>query len=418
MKYTSTFCLILPLILWSVGATAQKISSEDMSYFYKRLPIMQVSKDVKNYQLYFDPVYETKNQSAVKVYELALASETERYKREMAVYPSLLRQANNQYEIEMAEYNKKSFGKKLLEKQLLEQNNKPVKNLPVKPVMKEIERPPLQSSYDYNVLASTYIKFEGFEESTSNALKVHVLLYGFDFTQPRTVNADLTSFSTRSSTGTSNTTYYHIEFSYRHPMALKVTTPEGKELLSVTPPELNLYETYKGADTDRPTIVNKDLLIKNMEEKILQDNLKFINNMLNDKFGYSWAKRTSKLFFVKNGGAEYNDLTAAFNEAIAGFSMLQQDSESAKQKINNAAEIWNKALQESDLNNKKARIHKELTMVLYNNLLEAYFALGNVQGGKALLNKMNGFSLSFNERKTKNEYETLFTDLKIRQQNN
>jgi len=124
------------------------------------------------------------------------------------------------------------------------------------------------------------------------------------------------------------------------------------------------------------------------------------------------------LYYIKKAGDEYADLTSAFNEASSALSMLHQDPNLAKEKLDKATNLWLTALKESDLNNKKARIDKDVTTSLYFNLLETYFASGQVEGAKTVLDKMNSMSLSMAERKTKNDFEMLFTDLKTRKQNN
>jgi hypothetical protein len=86
--------------------------------------------------------------------------------------------------------------------------------------------------------------------SRTNALKIIVLLYGYDHTQPRTMDEQQDNVQPgwqRAVHATYKSTNYHTEFSYRHPMAVKVYTPDGKELLSLTPPELNSYKIYTRA---------------------------------------------------------------------------------------------------------------------------------------------------------------------------
>ncbi len=220
------------------------------------------------------------------------------------------------------------------------------------------------------------------------------------------------------SSGTYKETQYHAEFSYRHPMSVKVFTPAGKEILSLTPPELNSYKIYKGGASTRPMDINTELLIKTLQEKTLQENLKFINNLLNDQFGYSKVKRIATLSYIKNDDAKYQDLTTAFNEASSALLMLQQDSKLAYTKLDKVEAIWTAALTEADMNNKKARINKDVAIAVYFNLLEAYFAQGNAASGQATLDKMNAINLSTNDRRKKIEFEVLFSDIKSRQQNN
>lgn len=412
MKFTT---LLLFFCGISLLADAQKLRSEDITYSYKRLP-STVLRGTSNYQVTFDPVYEAKNKERISEYEKKEQEARQKYEREMTAHPGLVKDADTRYEKELAEYNKKSLGTKIVEKSVMD-NSKPVRQTIPVPTLQVIEKPVLYSSYDYTVLADTYVKLDGFTNNSSNALKVNVILYGFDYTQPRTLSEEVTqaSIGRGAATGSYKTSVYHNEFSYRHPMALKVVSPEGKELLSVTPPKLNSYKIYKTGNTDRPQTVNSDLLIKNLEEKTLQENLAFINNLLNDIFGHSETERKATLYFVKTDDAIYSDLVTAFNEASSGLSILKQDKETAKSKLVKASELWNSALKESDPANKKARINKDMTIALYYNLLEIYFALGDVPHGESILEKMNTMNLTNAERKSKLDFDLLFADLKKRQ---
>jgi hypothetical protein len=335
----------------------------------------------------------------------------------MAAYPAQVKAAEDKYNKEMAEFNKKSLGTRILEKQLLDA--KPVKQIPSKPYLENIAEPVLQKSYDYGTIASTYVNLEGYQNNPSNALKIKVILYGYDHTQPRTVNEqqDVLKFG-NGGTRTGKDVTYHAEFSYRHPMALKVYTPDGKEVLNVTPPELNSYKIYRSNATTRPMDINSELLVKTSQEKILQDNLKFINNMVNDKFGYAHITRATKLYYIKDSDNQYPDLTTAFNEASSGLQIQQQDNSNAKAKLDKACQLWNTALNEADITNKKARINKDVALALYFNLLEAYLATGSVGPAQTLLDKMNSLSMSATERRSKLDFDILFADLKSRQQNN
>lgn len=354
----------------------------------------------------------------MKEYEQQRLSAEEKYRKDLAAYSGQVKLANDRYEKEIAEYNKKSLGTKIAERSLLD-NRKPVREVIAKPYVERVDKPVLQSSYDYGTLGDTYIRLEGYQNSPSNALKIIVLLYGYDYSQPRTVDEQLDMVNIGGGrTSTYKSTRYHTEFSYRYPMAVKVFSPDGKEVLSLTPPELNSYKVYKSMVTDRPAIINTEQLTKTLQEKILQDNLRFINNLLNNQFGYSSVEKSATLYYIKNGDQDYADLTMAFNEASSGFLMLQKDAVPAKAKLQKACELWMAALKESDLTNKKARINKDITIGIYFDLLEAYFALGNAQEGQNVLDRINPMSLSNTDRKTKLDFDLLFAEQKNRQPNN
>jgi hypothetical protein len=197
-------------------------------------------------------------------------------------------------------------------------------------------------------------------------------------------------------------------------MAVRVTTPVGKELLYVTPQELNNYKIYKSSESETYPNINAPLLLKSTEEEVLQKNLTFINELVNDKFGFKTTNRSATLYFVKSKKEDYQDLLIAFNEAISGLNMLTQDIETSKAKLLESVKYWQNAINESDVNNKKARIDKDVTIAVYFNMLEVYFALENYVDAEAVFIKLNTLNLSFGERKTKQDFEKDFVDLKRR----
>lgn len=418
MKLNRFNLLLIVLLIGISKSFAQKLRSEQITYNYTRIPSANI-QGIKNYQLTAEATYEAKNEQLIADYKQQKKLAVEKYNKEMAAYTVLVKNANENYEKALAEYNKKTLGAKIVEKSMLD-NGKPKKEYIPQPYMERIEEPKLQSSFDYNTVLNTYVKLEGYQLDPTNALKINVLFYGFDHTLPRTTSEERSMVSSKNgSTSTYKEMSYYTEFSYRHPMAVKVYTPSGKEILNVTPPELNSYKIYKGASSNRPPVaVNSQLLIKTNEEKALQENLKFINNLLNDKYGYSSVSRNALLYYIKNAEAEYADLTLAFNEASSGLLMLQQDGATAVEKLKKAVEIWEKALTEADMNNKKARINKEITFGIYFNLLETYFAISDAKAGHQTLEKLNSLSLSSEDRRTKLGYDILFADLKKRQSQN
>lgn len=417
MKKIFIICLGAGSLLFGRTGHAQKLKTEVIKYSYSRLPAVPV-KGITNYQVVLQATFESKNAALMKEYDQQRLSAEEKYQKDLAAYSGQVKIANDRYDKEIAEYNKKSLGTKIAERSLLD-NRKPVREVIAKPYVQRVDKPVLQSSYDYGTLGDTYIRLEGYQNSPSNALKIMVLLYGYDYSQPRTVDEQLDMVSVGGGkASTYKSTRYHTEFSYRYPMAVKVFSPDGKEVLSLTPPELNSYKIYKSMVTDRPAIINTELLTKTLQEKILQDNLRFINNLLNNQFGYSSVEKSATLYYIKNGDQDYADLTMAFNEASSGFLMLQKDAVPAKAKLQKACELWTAALKESDLTNKKARINKDITIGIYFDLLEAYFALGNAQEGQNVLDRINSMSLSNTDRKTKLDFDLLFAEQKNRQSNN
>jgi hypothetical protein len=406
-------------ILFTLPAFAQKIKSDEFSYFYTRLPLQPLDKAIKNYTAKIDAVYEEKNKQLMAEYELAKQKAEDKYKQDLAEYPAAVKAAEKKYEEELAEYKKKSMGEKVAEKTLLGQDNKPVKQIPSKPYPENILKPILKTSYDYPVLTNTYFHLDGYENNPSNAVQVIITMYGFDYTEPRVLSAQKNMVSYKNgSSSTYTSTWYHAEFSYRHPMSVKVLLPDGKEAMNVTPQSLNTYKIYRSSETETMPQINNESMIKTYEEKLLQENLKFINGLVNDKYGFGKAEKKAVIYYIKEKGDEYADLSTALNAASSGFNLFGKDPETAKSKLQQAIDTWNTALKESDPTNKKARIDKDVTIAVYFNLLEAYFALGDDKQGGDVLQKLNALSLSGSDRKIKDEFETIFADLKKRKQIN
>ena len=58
-------------------------------------------------------------------------------------------------------------------------------------------------------------------------------------------------------------------------------------------------------------------------------------------------------------------------DAKEGYGMLMSRPEDAKEKIKNAIQAWEAALDEGDMDDKKARINKKVIPDLYNNVILA-----------------------------------------------
>jgi hypothetical protein len=348
-------------------------------------------------------------------YEAEVATAEADFQKEQAAYPSKVKAAEDKYAAEMVEWEKKSLAEKVVEKQLLNENNKPVKQTPGAPYKRGVSQPKLKTSYDYPVLAATNLKLDGYNNVADGAVKIEVTLYGFEYTNPRQLSEQKSVVSSANgTTTTSQVTYYHVEFTYRHTMSVRVISPDGKEMFVLSPSELNNYKTYKSPESKTSINFSEEQLVKTNEEKILQENLKLINDLVNDRIGFKRAFRKTELNYVKTKDETYADLMTAFNETSSGLKMLVDDKDAATTKIQKSIKLWEEALTESDVANKKARIDKEVTIIICFNLLESYFALAMVAEGEKIFQTMNSISLSSSERQLKELYEASFTDMKKR----
>lgn len=415
---TKLTLLIITTIFVYNGYT-QKIKSKVVEYQYVQLPLTPINKNIRNYNSIIVADYISKNRKKQAEYNSELARAKLEFETANAAYPSLVAEAELEYERELSAYNQKSLATKVLEKKVLDEDNKPVKRIPPPPVMRNVREPILQKEYDLPALAKTYLTVDGFKNDLSNAVKINVIIYGFDHTKPRIISEVKKQVSSSNGTTTTkNTTYYHTEFSYRHTMSVRVTTPDGKEILFLTPQELNNYKKYKTNESTIRQSINNKLLISTYEEKVLQDNLLFIQNLVNDRIGYKHQDRSISLSYVKEKKGVYTDLLVAFNNLSAGLKLLIDDELASEEKLKKSIAIYEEALDESDMNDKKARINKNISYAVFFNLLECYFATEKLDKAESILTNLNSLPLSGAQRKLKEEYESLINETRKRMKAN
>jgi len=438
-----TICLVY-LGLNFNNSFAQSIKDEDVEYSYIQLPLNDIRTQVKNYSCKITPLYEEKNRKLMAEYEIEkqkaqqefdykkanipqLQKEAEeQYQRDMVQYAIDVKAAEDKFAKEMDEYKKKSLGDKIIEKQILGENNKPYKQMPPQPYrkgvsepyLKNVPLPKLQTSYDYDALCNTHLKLYGFNKDAKDAILINVTLFGFDNTQPTVITkTQNTSTISNGKSSTYPVNYYSTEFSYRHPMSVQVIMPDGKEVMNVTPSELNNYTVFKSPSSTSYQGANSEMLVKTSEEKVLQENLGKISDMVNDMYGFKPIPRKAVLYFVKNKNQEYTDLLDAYNDASMGLKLIVQDETMANEKLTKALGLWKTAFAQSDLANNDARIDKDVALAIAFNMLEVNFATKNFTEGFATLDAMNKMELSKKETKRKEEFQNLFLELKKRNKN-
>ncbi len=407
--------LSIMLLISCLALQAQRIKTDKIDYKYIKLPTDPLDKNIKNYQAMATSSYEEENQRLRANYEKEKQLAEDEYQKELLEYPTKVKEAEEKYNTEMEAWKKKSLVDKIVEKEILNENNKPQKPNINKPYKRFVQEPLLKKSYDYSALANTYLQLEGFQNNPDNAVKIIATLNGFEYTKPRQVT-EIKKVTTASNGNvtTSDVTYYSIEFTYRHTMSVKAIAPDGREIFNLTPQELNTYTVYKSNGTTTQQTINEQQLVTTFEEKILQENLKLLGSIVNDKIGYKRELRSTVLEYPIDKKVNYSDMLQAYNEALSGLMSIAVDEESAKTKINKAIDLWNAALKESDLTDKKARIDKDITLSIYFNLLECYFATRNLTEADKVFSAIGGIQITNKDRKTKEAYETVYVDLRKR----
>ncbi len=409
------FTLSLVLTCFVSLVYGQSVKSEDITYTYVKLPTNPISPKVDNYYSVITSSAEGENAKLMAQFEADKARAEADYQRELADYPAKVKAADDKFAKEMEVYNAKSTATKVIEKQLLNENTKPVKDYVAQPYRRTISQPALKSSYDYPSLAATYLVLDGFTKAQVNALSYSVNIEGFENSQPAIKSEVKDEVSVKDGVRTTyKVTYYWIEFTYRMPMSVRVSGLNNQEIFYVAPAELSAFKTYKSTSSKTSPSADFSMLVKSTEENLLKENLKFINHLVNDRIGYEVTSRATSLDYVKSKNDAHADVMEAYNNATIGLKTLTTNETLAKQKLTAAVDAFKVILTESDVYDKKARIDKDVTIAVYFDLLECYFALRNTTDAEAALKTLGQLDLSNRDKKQKEKLEELFLDLTLR----
>jgi hypothetical protein len=403
-------------IVLSSALTAQNIKDKEISFVYIQLPKEPVDKSIVNYQSKVVLTYSADNAAKKADYDAKMKIVDEQYAKDMEAWKIEDAAAEARYQKDMDDYNKKSLAQKVADQKLLNEG-KPVRQRPQHPYRNNPEQPQLKKDYDTQLLASSYLRLDGFTNMPENAVIITATLYGFECIQPHLVTEQRNMTRTvdgKQQPYTSN--FYHYETSYKHPMSVKVEVPGKGIVFSQVIDAFNQFVVVKTPATENQRPVNFDPVayVQNLEEKALTDNLKYINDLVNDKYGFARITRKTVLNNVESKKMNYDDYQGAYDNAFAGYNLLASDRNGAIARIKLATDAWEKALLESNPADKKARIDAGVTMATRFNLVEAYMMIADYTNAATQLDKINSSDPDKKERARSAELRTMLEDLKMR----
>lgn len=431
-KYLSLLVMQLCCCLFAFSQDIDKIKT---TFDYIRLPLKPLDKEVKNYtskvvlgyveKVGMDKASAEKKYSAdMEEYNKKVAEAEETYKSDMIEYEKRKKEAEDKYAKEKEEWDKKSTGKKLLEKSFLDESkpklqlpSHPYKKLPVRPVFTDPESAKIQKIFNTDELASTMLRLDGYPNSKENAVSIVVTMMGFEYKDPPLVDIKETSSYQTSTKSTVKQNFYSYNISYKHPMSMRIETGKGV----ITDEYIEAFNNYTINKTtafktqyelEQWWVKNKDAHMANLVDKAAIDNLKYIDSLLNSNHGYTKIKRESEIRLVRDKKINYDDFQQAYESVASGYNLLAEspDKKPAIPAIQKAVEIWEAALKESNLSDKKARIDADVTIATVFNLIEATIWTDDYARSASLIAKLNTLDPS---KKEKREAEELNDFLKL-----
>jgi hypothetical protein len=384
---------------------AQKVTDKDITFDFKRLPLEPLGTTFTTYQTQVQLNYLAENAAKKAEYEKQLKEADGKYEADMAEWKIKDKEAEAKYQKDLEVYNKKSGAQKLIEKKMLEEG-KPVKQYVSQP-SKNIPTPPLyKKEFDPSLLAASYLKLEGLKNAPENPIKITATISGFEALPP-VMKYEQSTVSVNGSA--SQTSYYETQ--YKFPMAIKVEVPGKGVILN---DQIQKFTQYTVDKTTPNSGFDTQVHLRNLEEKAVSENLKYINDLLNDKYGFVKTNRKVIIYNVEPKKLNYDDYAAAFENAIVGYNMLLDNKTEGTAKIKTAIAAWEKALTEVNLADKKARINEDIALITRLNLAEAYVWVDDFANAEMQLLKLNALDPSRKQKAYAEELSKLMKDQKKR----
>lgn len=393
MKTIKLLLAITCLVISQLNA--QDVDKTETSFEFIQLPKKPLDKSIKNYSSTVIYNVEEANKLIMQEHKEKVAKADQEYQAEMAAYPQKVKDAEAQYLKELEIYEKKSTIQKIADQQLAN-GGKPVKRIPSPPYKNTFAEPKLKKAFNNAQLAGTYLKLEGFSNGTNNPVTITATLGELEVNEPEVTVKDMTKVANGASTPYKA---YFMKVPYKRLITLKVETAQGV-VYNEVPGEISqtMYFNVPGEYTSESAIrswwsYNEEKTIENLEVTSVDNGLKIIQNLLNSDYAFKKIKRETIIYQIKDKKQDYTDMATAYLALVEGYNGLTEDYEKkeAKVKIQEAITIYEKALTESDMKNKKARINEEVTLAIYVNLMEAYIWMDEYAKAKTMYAKFSTF---------------------------
>lgn len=367
--------LLLAATLLATTSFGQRMKKERLTVQYIQPPTVHLEEGMGFHSeviLDYKAEIDADLAAAEEEYQQALAEYPEKEAAAKAAHDELV--AN--YERELESWNSKSSVGKIIEKQVLE-NSKPQPPRPYYPPAKPYKRQVThQKLFNETQLASTYCRVEGLEED-ANGVGIEVHLFGFENDDPVAEKKEFEEYNSKTKQKT-KIIKSHWVFNYRHSMSLRVVHPNGSIILDEVPNSISDYKKFESPLEKRSYPSSRaQTYIDKLQGTAVEDNMGSIQWLINDKLGTTKQSRDVQVIYVNNKKGGYDDLETAMYDAKEGYGMLISRPDAAKEKIKSAIAAWEAALEEGDMDDKKARINKKVIPDVYNDLIFACTMVGD-----------------------------------------
>jgi hypothetical protein len=258
--------------------------------------------------------------------------------------------------------------------QVLLKQNKPIIYAPVDENYYPIERKATE--------VESLINIQGCTKSYTAQFSIVVKFMGFEF-------LGNTVKSKKVKENNIDVTKYYNEITYKSKVIYQVFDANAVMVREVvvngtnnnkTRSQTQLFNSLIDAEQWYAVSQNKKEWIEAEDNRSHQEAIAELNRQLNSDYGYTInGVRLSIATSKDNKTNKYPDFREAYQHAVMGYNYLETDKNKANEYLMKAIAIWEKALSESNITNKKARINNQYTGALLVNLILAYTFVENFE---------------------------------------
>ena len=365
-------------------AFSQNINSEMVEFQLLKQPKILIDENSRKLKVVVTSPYNVKVEDIIKKskedfqtdlknYSTVVLNSEKEYQLKLKDHDAEVKKAKEQFELENIEFKKYSLLERLA---MTDQKKNPVLVIPSKPVYYK-PAPPVYAEpnlndfiiVDNNVLSSK-INITGFAKEGSN---VEVLL-------------DLQQVNFQDNAG---------QTFANQPTKLIV------KVNGVEKSNTSFFHEFKFVSSAPTNNINKPLEEKNHLNSVIT----FLNQYLNDNYGFQSVTKSIRISNVKNKG-KYDDLERANLYVTTNLKKLQPElsdiNDIAYANMKKGTDIWQQTLEKIDYKDSKADFNSKIAKFIYFNFMRLNVALDNKKEAEKYLNQMQEnliyMDLSYDEK--------------------
>lgn len=373
------------LLLLSINtAFGQTINSESVEFQLLKQPKILIDENSRKLKVIVTSPYNVKTEDIVKKskedfqaelknYATVVSNSEKEYQIKLKEHDAEVIKAKEQFEFENAAFKKLSLLERLT---MTEQKKNPVLVIPTKPVYYK-PAPPVYAEPNLN----------DFIIVDNNVLSSKIVITGFTKEEGGIivlVDIQQVNFQDNASQTFAN-----------QPTKIIV------KVNGVEKTNASFFNEFKFISSVPTNNINKPLEEKNHLNKVMA----FINQYLNDNYGFQSVTKTVKINYVKNKG-KYDDLEKANLYVTTNLRKLQPElseiNDVAYANMKKGTDIWQQTLATIDYKNSNADFNAKIAKFIYFNLMRLNVALEKKKEAELYLNQFQEnliyMDLSYDEK--------------------